>query len=148
MRPKLSIIPLIAAVVVSLALLGTPAFAAHDLSPAPEDAKVYFIAPKNGETLPQTFTAKFGLSGMGIAPAGVDRSNTGHHHLLIDQAPLPDLTEPLQVNEHIKHFGGGQTEAVLNLPPGPHTLQLLLGNAAHIPHDHPVISPKISITVK
>lgn len=97
---------------------------------------------------PPDFTVKFGLVGMGIAPAGVDKDNTGHHHLLIDLAELPPLTEPLPATEQIKHFGGGQTETQISLAPGEHSLQLVLGNYTHVPHDNPVVSEPVTITVK
>ncbi|GAB4530948.1 MAG: DUF4399 domain-containing protein [Pleurocapsa sp.] len=118
------------------------------ISQAPANAQAYIIEPTNGETLPQTFKVKFGLSGMGIAPAGVDAPNTGHHHLLVDRQELPDLTASLPATEAILHFGKGQTETELTLPPGEHTLQLVLGNYAHIPHEQPVISEKIAIKVR
>lgn len=118
------------------------------VSHAPTEATAYIITPQDGETVPQTFTVKFGLTGMGIAPAGIDRENTGHHHLLIDLAESPDLSASLPANENIRHFGGGQTEMQLTLTPGEHTLQLLLANYLHIPHDNPVISEKIEIFVK
>ena len=118
------------------------------ISAAPESAKVYFITPQNGQTVSQTFTVKFGLSGMGVAPAGTNQEKTGHHHLLIDTDTLPDMHSPLPATDRLKHFGGGQTETELKLPPGQHTLQLLLGNYVHIPHDKPVLSEKITITVK
>lgn len=118
------------------------------VSKAPEGASVYFIEPADGATVATTFTVKFGLTGMGVAPAGVDREHTGHHHILINLDELPDMTLPLPANDQVKHFGGGQTEATLTLAPGEHTLQLLLGNHLHIPHDKPVISEKITITVK
>ena len=122
--------------------------AENSISTAPANATAYIIAPQDGETVPETFTVKFGLSAMGVAPAGVDRENTGHHHLLIDVAESPDLTTSLPANENIRHFGGGQTETELTLPPGEHTLQLILGNYAHIPHEKPVISKKIKISVR
>jgi hypothetical protein len=118
------------------------------ISASPESAKVYFITPTDGQTVTQTFKVKFGLSGMGVAPAGTNREKTGHHHILIDTDTLPDMQRPLPATDKIKHFGGGQTETELSLPPGQHTLQLLLGNYAHIPHDKPVLSEKITITVK
>lgn len=125
-----------------------PIASAAELSHAPEDARVYLIAPQDGDTLPQKFTVKFGLSGMGIAPAGVDKEGTGHHHLLIDVDQLPSLSEPLAATSQIRHFGGGQTETTLSLEPGKHTLQLVLGNYTHVPHDNPVLSEKISVTVQ
>ena len=121
---------------------------AANLSPAPDNARAYIISPQDGDTVPAEFTVVFGLSGMGIAPAGFDKAGTGHHHLLIDVDELPPLTEPLAATANVKHFGGGQTEATLDLPPGKHTLQLLLGNYTHVPHDKPVLSDKINITVE
>ncbi len=118
------------------------------ISHAPTEAAVYLISPTNGQTVPSEFTVKFGLSGMGIAPAGIDRAGTGHHHLLIDVDELPSFEEPLPATDQIRHFGGGQTEATIQLSPGEHTLQLLLGNYTHIPHDNPVLSDKIEITVE
>ncbi len=117
-------------------------------SSSPQGAQVYFIAPTDGQNVTQTFKVKFGLSGMGVAPAGTNREKTGHHHLLIDTDTLPNMSQPLPATDKIKHFGGGQTETELSLPPGQHTLQLLLGNYAHVPHDKPVLSEKITITVK
>ena len=118
------------------------------ISKSPENANVYFISPEDGQTVSQEFDVVFGLSGMGVAPAGVNVENTGHHHLLINLDPLPDMTKPLPANENVKHFGKGQTQTTITLPPGEHTLQLLLGNYLHIPHDKPVISDKITITVE
>ena len=112
------------------------------------NAQLYIIEPVDGATVRETFKVKFGLSGMGVAPAGQNIKNTGHHHLLIDLDKLPDLTKPLPATDQIRHFGGGQTETELTLTPGEHTLQLLLGNYMHIPHDEPVMSKKITITVK
>ena len=118
------------------------------VSSSPADARVYFITPVDGQTVSRTFTVKFGLSGMGVAPAGTQKDNTGHHHILIDSEARPDMSKPLPATDHIKHFGGGQTETELTLAPGEHTLQLLLGNYAHVPHDKPVLSQKITITVQ
>jgi hypothetical protein len=126
-------------------LLSVNAIAASQTSSA-EGAKVYIISPAAGEAVPQTFAVKFGLSGMGVAPAGTEKANTGHHHLLIDSNELPALDQPMK-NE-VKHFGGGQTETLLTLSPGTHTLQLVFGDKAHVPHNSPVISEKITITVK
>ncbi|MDJ0536764.1 MAG: DUF4399 domain-containing protein [Xenococcaceae cyanobacterium MO_207.B15] len=129
--------------------LATPPMSANELvSPAPDDAQVYIISPADGDTLPNSFQVQFGLSGMGIAPAGIDKQNTGHHHLLVDLQELPDLSASLPATEHIRHFGGGQTETTLTLPPGEHKLQLLLGNYAHIPHERPILSDPITVTVK
>jgi hypothetical protein len=113
-----------------------------------EGASVYIIAPKNGAKVKSPFVVQFGLKGMGIAPAGITQANTGHHHLLVDVAEMPDMNAPLPNNEHIRHFGGGQTEAELTLPPGKHTLQLLFADATHLPHDKPLMSEKITVTVK
>jgi len=118
-------------------------------SPAPKDASVYFIAPTDGATVPTTFRVKFGLKGMGVAPAGVDREHTGHHHLLIDtDLEDVDYTVPMPATDRIVHFGGGQTETEVTLSPGTHRLRLLLGNHLHIPHDPPVVSSEILITVE
>ena len=117
-------------------------------SKAPAGAEVYFISPKDGDVVSSPVTVRFGLKGMGIAPAGTMKENTGHHHLLIDVTELPDMTKPLPMNDHIRHFGGGQTETQLELTPGTHTLQLLLADWMHIPHENPVMSKKITITVK
>lgn len=117
-------------------------------TPSATGATVYFISPGNGSTVTSPVTVRFGLKGMGIAPAGVQFDATGHHHVLIDQATLPDMTLPLPTNEHVVHFGKGQTETELTLTPGQHTLQLVLGNYLHVPHTPPVVSEKITITVK
>jgi len=116
----------------------------------PEGAKVYFIEPSDGATITGKVTVKFGLAGLGVAPAGVDKPKTGHHHILIDiDAPQgPELQEPLISDEQHRHFGGGQTETTLDLPPGPHTLQLIVGDMNHVPHDPPLESQKITITVQ
>lgn len=131
-----------------LANVTASAFAHVHSSPAPENANVYIISPENGATVSSPVKVNFGLSGMGIAPAGTERKNTGHHHILIDTDTLPDLSKPLPATDKVKHFGGGQTETTLTLAPGTHTLQLVLGNHAHIPHNKPVMSEKITITVK
>ena len=117
-------------------------------TPSPEGAAVYIISPENGDTVTSPVTVRFGLRGMGVAPAGVEKSNTGHHHLLIDLKSPPALDKPLPADPNHVHFGGGQTETTVELPPGEHTLQLLLGDNQHIPHDPPVMSEKITITVK
>ncbi len=109
--------------------------------------ELYFVTPQNGDKVSGEFTVSFGLRGMGVAPAGVEKDNTGHHHLLINVDSLPPMDAPLPNTDQVRHFGGGQTETTLSLPPGEHTLQLLLGNYSHIPHNPPVISKKITITV-
>lgn len=124
-----------------------PLFSYAQSSDAPENARAYIIAPQHGESVPPTFTVKFGLSGMGVAPAGQNVEGTGHHHLLINVDQLPDLTRPLPTTDQVRHFGLGQTETVVTLPPGTHTLQLVLGDFAHIPHRNPVMSEKITIYV-
>ncbi len=127
--------------------MGSTTYANEMISKSSPDAKVYFVEPVDGATVSKTFTVKFGLSGMGVAPAGVNKENTGHHHLLIN-TELTDYTKPIGASGQMKHFGGGQTEAEITLPEGTHTLQLVLGNYLHIPHDKPVVSEKITITVK
>jgi Domain of unknown function (DUF4399) len=107
---------------------------------------VYFLSPENGATVTSPFTVRFGLRGMGVAPAGVTNPNTGHHHLIID-ADTPPENLPIANDEQHRHFGTGQTEVELTLPAGQHTLQLVLGDALHIPHQPPVVSEKITITV-
>ncbi|MBX9610744.1 MAG: DUF4399 domain-containing protein [Burkholderiales bacterium] len=114
---------------------------------APANAAVYFISPRNGETVSSPVSVKFGLRGMGVAPAGVEKAGTGHHHVLVDLA-LVDVNAPLPADGAHRHFGGGQTETSLELPPGTHTLQLILGDQNHIPHHPPVLSERITITVK
>ena len=128
----------------SLALFG--AGAAAEETPAPAGASVYIISPADGETVPETFKVQFGLSGMGVAPAGVDLPKTGHHHLLIDMKELPPPGQPMGKN--VKHFGGGQTETEITLPPGQHTLQLMLGDKNHVPFDPLVVSDRITINVE
>ena len=127
--------------------LTASAFAA-DRTPSPEGAAVYIISPADGATIANPVTVRFGLKGMGVAPAGIEKENTGHHHLLIDVAELPTLDEPIPADDNHKHFGGGQTEVTLELPVGSHTLQLLLGDLNHIPHDPPVVSEKVTVTVQ
>lgn len=111
-----------------------------------EGAKAYIISPQDGEVVGQNVKVKFGLSGMGVAPAGVDMKNTGHHHLLIDEKELPAMDKPM--GGDIIHFGGGQTETTIDLEPGEHTLQIILGDKNHVPHKPAIISEKITITVK
>ena len=115
---------------------------------APENALLYFLSPMNGTTVSSPVTIRFGLRGMGVAPAGVTTVNTGHHHLLVDVETLPPDNLPIPNDANHRHFGLGQTETELTLPPGQHTLQLVLGDALHIPHQPPVRSEKITITVQ
>ena len=114
----------------------------------PKDASVYIITPRNGATVKNPITVRFGLKGVGVAPAGVNYPNTGHHHLLIDTDLPSNLDQPLPVTDNIKHFGKGQTETTLSLPPGKHTLQLVVGDMNHVPHDPPLKSKKITINVE
>jgi hypothetical protein len=118
------------------------------ISESPANAEVYFIQPTDGQVVKENVKVIFGLKNMGVAPAGTDRENTGHHHLLIDTDVLPDLSRPLPATDKVRHFGGGQTETEIRLSPGKHTLQLVLGNYAHVPHSKPVMSNKITITVE
>ena len=127
--------------------LGAATAADLPRSPAPKGAEIYFITPKDGETVASPVTVRFGLRGMGIAPAGVAMENTGHHHLLIDTAP-PAFNLPIPADANHVHFGKGQTEAQVTLAPGRHTLQLLLADHLHIPHDPPVLSKSITVIVK
>lgn len=122
--------------------------AAPARTPAPANAMVYFLSPANGATVSSPVTIRFGLRGMGVAPAGVTNPNTGHHHLMIDVDTLPPDNLPIPNDANHRHFGLGQTETELMLPPGRHTLQLVLGDALHIPHQPPVVSEKITITVQ
>ena len=113
----------------ALLFFWTPAtaIAADLVSHASEDARAYIVEPADGATVPQTFTVKFGLSGMDLAPAGVDRENTGHHHLLIDKPELPNLNTSLPASDRVRHFGKAQTETELTLEPGEHTLAVSFG---------------------
>jgi hypothetical protein len=124
-------------------------------TPAPEGAAVYFINLKDGDRVTSPVTVMFGLKGMGVAPAGTEKEATGHHHILIDRPPLgegsdgaEELAYPLPADDNHKHFGGGQTEVALELSPGVHTLQLVLGDLNHVPHNPPVTSEVITITVE
>lgn len=128
-----------------LALLATPALAAG--TPAPEGVELYFISPSDGDTVTNEVRVVFGLRGMGIAPAGVAVPKTGHHHLLIDTG-LADFGAPIPADDNHVHFGAGQTETVIELDPGRHTLQLVLGDHLHRPHDPPVVSRRITVTVE
>jgi hypothetical protein len=131
----------------SFALLLLTATNAAAGSPSVEGAYVYIVSPAHGEVVTSPFKVVFGLSGMGVAPAGVEKAKTGHHHLLIDTS-LPDLNQPIPADDRHRHFGGGQTEVVIDLPPGKHSLQLLFADFAHSPHSPPLSSQPISIRVK
>lgn len=128
--------------------LAGAAFADGHRSPSPDGAMAYIISPADGATVSNPVTIVFGLEGMGIAPANVEQENTGHHHLLINTDPATlDLDSGLPATDQIVHFGGGQTQVTKDLPAGTHTLQLLLGDWSHVPHDPPVLSEVITITV-
>jgi Domain of unknown function (DUF4399) len=135
-------------IIAALLLLGAlPLAAAQERTPSPAGAEVYIVSPRDGATVHNPVLVQFGLKGMGIAPAGVKFDNTGHHHLLIDTDAPTDMNAPLAATDKIVHFGKGQTQTTLTLAPGKHTLQLLLADMNHVPHQPPVISKKITITV-
>ncbi|WP_417729011.1 DUF4399 domain-containing protein [Roseovarius sp.] len=144
------IIALTAAAFISLT---TPALSGD--TPAPVGAGVYFVDLEDGATVTSPVTIIFGLRGMGVAPAGIEKKATGHHHVLIDRPPLgegPDGTQEintsLPADEHHRHFGGGQTQVTMDLAPGIHTMQLVMGDMNHMPHNPPVTSGVITITVE
>lgn len=134
-------------------LAAAPAFA--ETTKSPEGARVFFVGLEDGATVSSPVTIAFGLEGMMVAPAGTEKEGTGHHHILIDRPPLgegadgaDELIYSLPADDNHVHFGKGQTEVTLELAPGSHTLQLVLGDANHIPHDPPVVSDVITITVE
>ena len=131
-------------------LIGFFIFPLHaaEKSKAADDANLYIISPLDGETVSSPVKIVFGPEGMGVAPAGIKFNNTGHHHLLIDVAELPDVNSPIPSDDNHRHFGKGQTEAIIELEPGEHNLQLILGDHMHIPHDPVVVSKKIKINVE
>ncbi|MEM7207479.1 MAG: DUF4399 domain-containing protein [Pseudomonadota bacterium] len=135
-------------ILILLSVVFTSAAMAADLprTPSTDGAEVYIVSPADGAKVGTTFDVVFGLKGMGVAPAGIDMPNTGHHHLLLNSDELPPMTVPM--GTQVAHFGGGQTQTTLTLEPGKHTLQLILGDKLHIPHDPPVISKQITITVE
>jgi hypothetical protein len=120
---------------------------AAERQPAPKDAYAYIGWPNDGEVVTQRFKVWLGLRYFGVAPSGVNRPNTGHHHLLID-TDLPPLDEPIPNDKKHIHLGAGQTEVFVELPPGRHTIQLLMGDYDHVPHDPPVMSKKITVFVR
>jgi Domain of unknown function (DUF4399) len=134
-----------------LTIVALPSLAAVPLlcgaTPSPPGAMVYIISPTDGATVTNPVTVRFGLKGMGVAPAGVEFENTGHHHLIID-ADLPDPSKPIPADAGHLHFSKGQTEATIELKPGKHTLQLVLGDYEHVPHTPPIVSKRIRITVQ
>jgi hypothetical protein len=145
-KTGLLIVLMIALVLASTPLQMAPAGAVDRTASAPS-AQVYFHYPVDGMRTPERFTVKIGLKEMGVAPAGVVKPLTGHHHLLIDTDMVP-LDQPIPSDYNHIHLGNGQTEVVLTLPPGTHTLQLLLGDHLHLPHQPPVMSKKITIYVR
>lgn len=124
---------------------GTPAGLERTLSA--EGARVFFISPADGDTVSNPIKVVFGIEGMDVVKAGVDQPDSGHHHLLIDTG-LPDLTMPIPADERHIHFGDGSTSTEITLPPGEHTLSMLLGDHRHVPHDPPLVSATITITVE
>jgi hypothetical protein len=136
------------AATLSAAISRSPSAATSALArtPSPEGARVYIVSPRDGDEVRNPVRVAFGLSGMGVAPAGVTVAGTGHHHLIVD-APLPAFDAPIGKDDQHLHFGAGQTETELTLPAGEHSLQLLLGDALHVPHDPPVYSAVVKITV-
>ena len=128
-------------------VLGAATAADLPRSPSPKGVELYFISPEDGETVTSPVTVRFGLRGMGVAPAGLAMENTGHHHLLIDSEP-PAFNIPIPADANHVHFGKGQTEAQVTLAPGKHTLRLLLADHLHIPHDPPVMSKPVTVIVK
>lgn len=142
-----------ASILLALAIaLGAPLLLASDVpmqadvTSSPEGAGLEIISPKDGDTVTSPVVVQFGLAGMGVAPAGTNNPNTGHHHLIID-SPLPNLEFAIPKDAKHRHFGGGQTQVSLELEPGKHSLQLLLGDYRHIPHNPPLSSVVIHITV-
>lgn len=134
-------------------LIAAPALVAAQQTPAPDGAEVYFVNLEDGATVTSPVTVIFGLSGMGVAPAGTEAENTGHHHLLVNRPPFgegaeDELVNPLPADDNHRHFGGGQTQVTIDLEPGDHTLQLVLGDWSHVPHDPPVMSDPITVTVE
>lgn len=142
-------ITLIMGLILSTSLTNSVAQEAPGLarSPAPEGAEAYIQSPADGAVLTAPFTVRFGLRGVGVAPAGVQLPNTGHHHLLIDVTEMPSFDVPLPATDNVRHYGSGQTETELELPPGEHTLQLVLGDWLHTPHEPPVMSEVVTIVV-
>ncbi|MEL7151473.1 MAG: DUF4399 domain-containing protein [Pseudomonadota bacterium] len=140
-------------ILAALVTLPFGAFAQDTASP--EGARVYFVNLDDGATVSSPVTVVFGLEGMGVAPAGTEKENTGHHHLLLNRPPLgegetgeEEFIYGLPADENHMHFGGGQTQTTLELTPGEHTLQLVLGDMGHVPHDPPVMSEQITIVVE
>jgi uncharacterized protein DUF4399 len=135
-------------VALAVALAVVPCAVHAQGKPAAKDALLYFIWPQNGATIKGGFWCRFGLRGMGVTHAGDDFQNSGHHHLLIDVNEPLDANEPIPQDKNHLHFGAGQTETRLELSPGKHTLQLVLGDAKHYPFSPPLVSEKIAVTIR
>lgn len=140
--------------ITAVALTTTAALAGGE-TPSNAEAEVYFVGLEDGQTVTSPVLVVFGLRGMGVAPAGTEKEMTGHHHLFINRPPLgqgedgaDELANGIPADENHVHFGGGQTETQLDLPSGQHTLQLVLGDAGHVPHSTPIVSEVITITVE
>jgi hypothetical protein len=140
---------------IAAALFTIPGALSAQDTPAPEGAGVYFVNLENGSTVSGPVTVIFGLEGMGVAPAGTEREHTGHHHIFLNRPPLgegeegaEELLYGIPADDNHIHFGGGQTQVTLELEPGEHTLQLVLGDLNHVPHVPPVASEQITITVE
>ncbi|MFQ5514683.1 MAG: DUF4399 domain-containing protein [Myxococcota bacterium] len=146
-RRNAALIAAIAALGWVIALTEADANGEIERTPSSDGAQLYLISPENGAKVQPPVTVRFGLKGMGVAPAGVAHPGTGHHHLLID-TDVPDLTQPIPSDEKHRHFGGGQTEVTLELAPGDHSLQLLFADHRHVPHEPPLLSERITIHVR
>ena len=129
-------------------LLLSASMMAMAATPAPKGAEVFIVSPEDGATVPETFTVKFGVKDVSLAPAGDVTKNTGHHHLLIDVDKLPAAGAPIPNDANHMHFGKAQTQADVKLAPGKHTLQLELGDSGHMPFDPPIVSKKITVNVE
>ncbi|CTQ58841.1 MAG: DUF4399 domain-containing protein [Roseibium album] len=143
----------IAPIVAAMSMIGAQAYAGE--TPSNPEAKVYFVNLEDGDSVSGPVKVVFGLNGMGVAPAGTEKDNTGHHHLLLNRPPIgqgedgaDEFIYNLPADENHIHYGGGQTETMLELAPGTHTLQLVLGDLNHVPHDPPIYSDVITITVE
>ena len=135
-----------AALLALAAIFVTPAVVAEQAHHA--TAHTYIISPKDGESVTSPVKVVFGLHGLGVAPAGVDKPNTGHHHLLVNAKQLPAMDQPIPSDDQHRHFGKGQTETLLFLEPGKHTLQLILGDKNHVPLGEKMVSDQITINVE
>tara|TARA_Y100000741_G_scaffold137915_1_gene103930 strand:+ start:528 stop:968 length:441 start_codon:yes stop_codon:yes gene_type:complete len=137
-------------ILVSLVCFTNPLLAAGDIkkSPSRVDAEVFIIEPKDGQVVKNPITVIFGISNMTLSPAGIEKKYSGHHHLLINVDELPNLSQPIPADKNHLHFGKGQSKTTINLEEGKHTLQLLLGDYIHVPHDKALVSDKITIIVE